>query len=337
MGYSEFLFLNYLYFLLRSVVFLPLRDQGDRHRSPVWITVIIGVLNVAVFGVLFLAPPTDDPEALEQVFQAITLLTWGSAVLSLILSLGGDKESGTRRSFPWATVTIVLMNVAVHLLVTIAQPSLEPYLLVPADLLRRDGLGALSIITASFLHADWTHLLGNMLLLLFFGRSLEDLLGPLKLGLFYLLCILASGILSVAPQVALPLTQGEVPSLGASGAVAGLLAGYLFLFSDRQVQTMTIVSVPFLARLLLDRALLYPILITVPLVIPIPAWALGVHFMATNILGAYLDQALQEAELGYLLVGVFAHIGGVIAGLAAIFLFLPAGLLHYRSGSESAS
>ncbi len=97
-------------------------------------------------------------------------------------------------------------------------------MLVPADVINGEGLGALSMLTSAFLHTSWSHLIGNMLYLLFFGRKLEDVMGPAKFGLFYLVCVFMSSIGSVLGRVALPLTQGKIPGLGASGAVMGVVS-----------------------------------------------------------------------------------------------------------------
>lgn len=220
------------------------------------------------------------------------------------------------------TVGIVLLNTLIHLFMYHILPLLVGeyvwfdimmrLLLVPADIINGEGLGALSMITAAFLHGSWMHLIGNMLILFFFARKLEDVLGPLKFGVFYLTCAFVSHIGSVAAEMALPTTQGMVPSLGASGAVMGVVAAYLFLYPTQRIRTLPLVGllpIPFLPR--------------------IPAWAFILYTVAHNLVGALLEQEIQA--YGYTtLVGWFAHLGGLIAGLTCLYLYLPAEIIHYR-------
>jgi membrane associated rhomboid family serine protease len=168
------------------------------------------------------------------------------------------------------------------------------------------------MITSAFLHSSWMHLIGNMLILFFFSRKLEDVLGPLKFGLFYLTCVFVSSTGSVVAELALPASQGTIPSLGASGAVMGVVAAYLFLYPTQRIRTLPLIGI-----------------IPIPLLIPMPAWAFILYTVAHDIVGGLLEQELQM--YGYTtLVGWFAHLGGVIAGLTCLYLFLPAEIIHYR-------
>jgi membrane associated rhomboid family serine protease len=189
-------------------------------------------------------------------------------------------------------------------------------LIVPAVVLEGGGLGALSMISASFLHADVLHLVGNMLLLFFFGRKVEDVLGPAKFALFYLACVFVSSIGSVVGRAALPLS-GELPSLGASGAVMGVMAGYLFLYHEQRIRTwitLTVLPIPFTLR--------------------IPVWAFMLYVVSRDILRGLLQQQFGEYGYVYSFVDSFAHLGGVIAGITCIYFFLPRELLHYRYRHE---
>jgi hypothetical protein len=156
------------------------------------------------------------------------------------------------------------------------------------------------------------HLIGNMLILFFFSRKLEDVLGPLKFGLLYLTCVFVSSIGSVVAELALPTTQGTIPSLGASGAVMGVVAAYLFLYPTQRIRTLPLIGI-----------------IPIPFLIPMPAWVFILYTVAHDIVGGLLEQEIQA--YGYTtLVGWFAHLGGVIAGLTCLYLFLPAEIIHYR-------
>ncbi|MBN1979640.1 MAG: rhomboid family intramembrane serine protease [Anaerolineae bacterium] len=252
----------------------------------------------------------------------ILFLFWLLQILSFVFLLPIKDDRGRFRSFPAMTIGIVLLNTLVHVFVYYILPELVDentqldilfqMLLVPIDIVNGEGLGALSMITSAFLHSSWMHLIGNMLILFFFSRKLEDVLGPLKFGLFYLTCVFVSSIGSVVAELALPATQGTIPSLGASGAVMGVVAAYLFLYPTQRIRTLPLIGI-------------FP----VPLLIPMPAWAFILYTVAHDIVGGLLEQELQV--YGYTtLVGWFAHLGGVIAGLTCLYLFLPAEIIHYR-------
>jgi membrane associated rhomboid family serine protease len=168
------------------------------------------------------------------------------------------------------------------------------------------------MVTSAFLHSSWMHLIGNMLIFFFFARKLEDVLGPLKFGVFYLTCVFVSGVGSVVAEATLPTTQGMVPSLGASGAVMGVVAAYLFLYPTQRIRTLPLIGV-----------------IPIPYLPRVPAWVFILYSVAHDIVGALLEQQVQA--YGYTtLVGWFAHLGGVIAGLTCLYLYLPAEIIHYR-------
>ena len=252
----------------------------------------------------------------------IMFLFWLLQILSLVFLLPIKDDRGRFRSFPAMTIGIVLLNTVIHVFAHYILPALFDeniqmdillqMLLVPIDIINGEGLGALSMITSAFLHSSWMHLIGNMLILFFFSRKLEDVLGPLKFGLFYLTCVFVSSTGSVVAELALPASQGTIPSLGASGAVMGVVAAYLFLYPTQRIRTLPLIGI-----------------IPIPLLIPMPAWAFILYTVAHDIVGGLLEQELQM--YGYTtLVGWFAHLGGVIAGLTCLYLFLPAEIIHYR-------
>src|SRR5690606_37790512 len=102
------------------------------------------------------------------------------------------------------------------------------------------GLIYTTLITSMFLHGGWLHLGSNMLYLWVFGDNVEDALGHFRYAIFYLL----AGILAGLAHVALNLTSA-VPSIGASGAIAGVLAGYVVLFPRSSVRTLLVLG-PFI-------------------------------------------------------------------------------------------
>lgn len=227
----------------------------------------------------------------------------------LVFLLPIKDRRGRSRGFPFITVSLVILNTLIHLWVTllisresgsfekVAWELLYPYMEVPRLVIDGEGLGALSVLTSGFLHAGWMHLLGNMFLLWFFGRKVEDATGSLRFALLYLLCIFTSGLLSVTARGSLSATQAAIPGLGASGAIFGIMAAYLFLYSDQRILTL---------------------ILPIPWPFWLPAWVYILHQLLGN---ALLGQLIQEGE-AFATVNVFAHLGGAAGGLLFIYFFL---------------
>ena len=155
----------------------------------------------------------------------------------------------------------------------------------------------LTLLISMFMHGGLAHLGGNMLFLWIFGDNLEDRLGHLRYLLFYLICGVLASLAHVFTTVALADSTSEmlVPSLGASGAISGVMGGYILLYPHNRV-----------------NVLLFRVFTTVP------AWvALGLWFLFQFISGlGMLGGGAQEGGVAYA-----AHIGGFIAGLALVKLF----------------
>lgn len=228
--------------------------------------------------------------------------------LSQIVFLLPIKDRRSRRlGFPWATASLVVLNSLIHLWVTwlisrgsfeeVAWYTLYPYMEVPRLIIDGQGLGALSVLTSGFLHGGWGHLLGNMFILWFFGRKVEDATGSLRFALLYMLCIYTSAFLSVIVRGTISPTQAAIPALGASGAIFGIMAAYLFLYSDQRILTL---------------------ILPIPWPFWIPAWVYIVHQLLGN---ALLGEFIQESG-AIATVNVFAHLGGAAGGLLFIYFFL---------------
>ncbi len=175
-------------------------------------------------------------------------------------------------------------------------PFLERYALIPARFLG----GALSFreiltpVTAMFLHGGWMHVLGNMLYLYIFGDNVEDTLGHGRFLLFYLAC----GVASFAVQTGFqPISS--VPNLGASGAIAGVLGAYIFLFPRARVVTLLPLFVFFT-------------FVEIPAVVFLGIWFLIQFLSGTASLG-------RAADTGG--VAWWAHVGGFLAGVVFLKLF----------------
>jgi membrane associated rhomboid family serine protease len=160
----------------------------------------------------------------------------------------------------------------------------------------------LTLITSMFMHGGIAHIFGNMLYLWIFGDNLEDAMGHLRYLIFYLVC----GVLASLSHVfATTMFGGNpyLPSLGASGAISGVLAGYLVLFPSRRV-----------------RILMFRTIQEVPAI-----WAIGIWFVFQLISGiGVLGSGSQAGGVAYA-----AHIGGFIAGLVLV-KFFAAGRPRYQ-------
>ncbi|HMD47884.1 MAG TPA: rhomboid family intramembrane serine protease [Bryobacteraceae bacterium] len=146
--------------------------------------------------------------------------------------------------------------------------------------------------TSMFLHAGWMHVLGNMWFLYIFGDNVEDYLGPFKYLIFYLM----SGLIAMVTQVAI-YPHSNVPTVGASGAIAGVLGAYFILYPRARVLTWFFVFVMYL-----------------------PAWVvLGEWFVVQFFSGAATLAQAAGRDMGG--VAVWAHVGGFISGVVMIKLF----------------
>ncbi len=148
-----------------------------------------------------------------------------------------------------------------------------------------------TMFTSMFLHGGWMHLIGNMLYLWVFGNNVEDAMGHVKFVIFYLLC----GIAAVYAQ-ALPAPQSQIPMVGASGAISGVLGAYLLLHPHARV--LVVIPLGFILHTVRLKA----------------GWVLGLWFAMQ-----LLSQLFSSGEGGG--VAFRAHIGGFIAGMVLIPFF----------------
>lgn len=168
--------------------------------------------------------------------------------------------------------------------------------MVPASILRAHipGTGGYSTLVSSmFLHGGWLHLIGNMLYLWIFGNNIEDSMGHLRFVIFYIVTGLVAGGTHLVLN---PIST--VPTIGASGAVSGVLGAYLILFPHARVQTL--VTLGWFIR-----------------IVYLPAWLLLIFWIGLQI----LNQALAPMDPGAGGVAYAAHIGGFAAGVVLIPLF----------------
>lgn len=208
-----------------------------------------------------------------------------------------DDNPTKRRAV--VTYSIIAMNVAVFLyevLLSTQDALLEfiaEFALLPVNIVH--GAALYTLVTSMFLHGGFMHVFGNMLYLYIFGDNIEDIMGRKRFILFYLLCGLAA---SAAQIIVHPLSN--VPNLGASGAVAGVLGAYLVVFPGARVNCILILG--FFIKW-----------ITLPAVVVLGFWFVIQFFSGVTSL-PYVTQNVGG-------VAYFAHIGGFVAGVVLIKLF----------------
>jgi membrane associated rhomboid family serine protease len=213
---------------------------------------------------------------------------------------------------PVVTYVLIGINVAVWLLEVAVLMTGGPYQLgllvsewgVVPDKLLGPGrtLDWLTPLTSMFMHGGWFHVIGNMWFLWVFGDNVEEALGHVRYVVFYLAC----GLAAVVAQVAID-PASTVPMVGASGAIAGVLAAYVVLYPKARVLTLV------------------PIFIFIQFV-ELPAFLFIFVWFGMQLLSGYAS--LGEMSQGG--TAFFAHIGGFITGLALVFL-----LRRPRRGARS--
>jgi membrane associated rhomboid family serine protease len=197
------------------------------------------------------------------------------------------------RTFPFFTISFIVLN-SIAFLYEQSLPSraleafIHMYGVVPV---RLDGL---TIFTSMFLHAGWGHFLGNMLFLWIFGDNVEDRLGHVRFVAFYLLC----GVAAVFAHVYMnPLSK--IPTIGASGAIAGVLGGYFVLYPQSRVLA------------LIPLIIIWEI-VEVPAILFLGIWFL-LQFYEAGV--ATMRSGVQGGGIAF-----WAHIAGFVAGMAGVLV-----------------
>lgn len=218
-----------------------------------------------------------------------------------------DIEQNRYASFPIMTLLLIMVNIIVFsyeaMVFSDVSESyyawLQMYGTVPALILSREGGGAISAITHMFLHGDIFHLGGNMLGLWVFGRRVEDVCGPIRFLMFYLVAGIFADIVST-----LVLINSPIPGIGASGAIYGVMSAYLILFPKGRIRTLVW-------------------FFYVPLFPKVRAYWIILYFLIFQI-GPAAMTLLAGAQFR---TGHWAHLGGFFGGLF-VFLFLRAEAYH---------
>ncbi len=214
------------------------------------------------------------------------------------------RDHNPSHHFPIMTLAIIAANVCVFIYQLLFPGDLEAFFytygLVPCAVTGQcyalpDALPPwMTFFTAMFMHGGWLHIISNMLYLWIFGNNIEDITGSLGFLIFYIVC----GLGASAAQIAID-PGSTIVNIGASGAIAGVLGGYLLLFPRAGVDTLVIFG--WFVRL-----------VTLPAILVLGGWFVLQLFSGVASLGA------MSAEGG---VAYFAHLGGFVAGIILIRLF----------------
>jgi membrane associated rhomboid family serine protease len=208
-----------------------------------------------------------------------------------------DDNRG-RRIQPIVTWALIVANVLIYFYQSTLGPQehwrfLSQWAVTPGVVSTGEDLHTL--ITSAFLHGSWFHLGSNMLFLWIFGDNVEDVMGHVKYLLFYLLTAVAAGLAQVMVDM-----NSEIPMVGASGAVSGLLAAYIVMFPHGKIRTLII----------------FGIFITMTM---IPAWIMIGYWIFLQVISGLGSLSTIGDQGGG--VAFFAHIGGFVAGLVLVWFF----------------
>jgi membrane associated rhomboid family serine protease len=206
------------------------------------------------------------------------------------------KDSQPSYSTPFVTISLIAVNVLVFLF----QFTLDPFSLnnlISVYGLVPSRLHPAALVTSMFLHGGWLHLIGNMWFLWIFGDNVEELLGHAKYLLFYLLCGLAAGLVHITFNL-----DSRLPTIGASGAIAGVMGAYLLKFPRARV--VTLVPVFFFLTTM-----------------EIPASVILVYWFVIQFFSGVWSIGYSQLSQGG--VAWFAHVGGFLAGMLLIVALRP--------------
>jgi membrane associated rhomboid family serine protease len=209
----------------------------------------------------------------------------------MAIPIGDDNQA--RRTIPVVTGLLIAANFVVFSLELVyGNPFIERWSFISSRFLADPGADWITVFSSMFMHAGWEHILGNMLFLFIFGDNVEDIFGHLKYLGFYLICGLVANFAQMAVDI-----NSTVASLGASGAIAGVLAAYVFMFPTSRV------------RVLMGFW-----------VIPLPAWTFIGFWIVIQIFNQV--GSISDVSGG---VAYMAHIGGFFSGLILTPLFRSLG------------
>jgi len=217
------------------------------------------------------------------------------------------RDTVRSRSFPFVTYGLIAVNIIIFLFEASLGPRsfntlLDIFGLVPARISTVHLLSFITPLTSVFLHGSWFHLISNMWTLFIFGDNVEDRMGPTRFLVFYLIAGVVSGLTHALVSNTIYGTlspQSWIPTVGASGAIAGVLGAYFILYPRARVVTLIPIFI-------------LPWFVEIPAFIYLGLWLLSQVSSGLLSLGAY-------GAFGG--IAWFAHIGGFLVGLLLVRIF----------------
>lgn len=212
------------------------------------------------------------------------------------------KDENPTRTLSFVTIIIIIINILVFIyelkLGSALEDKIIQFAVIPSDIVHlKSPAVLLTLITSLFFHAGFAHLIGNMLYLWVFGNNIEDRLGHTRFIFFYLFC----GIVATFGQILADLNS-ELPLLGASGAISGILGAYLVLYPRAKI--LVLVPLFYLWRIIKVPAMLF----------------LGFWIIFQFFYGATSFALMNQSHQGG--IAWFAHIAGFFAGILFLSLLL---------------
>ena len=210
--------------------------------------------------------------------------------MGTVIPLGDATRRPLNRSV--ATALIILVNALVFLLeLRGGEPFVMRWSVIPADIVA--GHHWINVLTAMFMHASWSHIIGNMVFLWAFGREIEDAMGPGRYLAFYLV----GGVVAMLAQLGVS-PGSTVPNLGASGAIAAVMGAFLVTYPRDKIRSILVIFI-FVRVTVIPAALL-----------------IGVWFVIQLVSLGAVATTVQTGGVAYV-----AHIGGMIFGALTARLF----------------
>ena len=206
------------------------------------------------------------------------------------------RDTQPSYSKPLVTMAIIAVNVLAFLFEISLDPDLRENLIYAFGIVP-DRFHYIDLMTSMFLHGGWMHLIGNMWFLWIYGDNVEDILGSAQYLLFYLACGVAAALLHVALN-----GDSRVPTIGASGAIAGVMGAYLVKFPRSRIITLIFLFV-FVTT------------------VEIPAYVILLYWFVIQIFSGVGSVGYSQISQGG--VAWFAHVGGFVTGIILVMLMRP--------------
>ena len=203
------------------------------------------------------------------------------------------RDSLPSRTAPIVTILIIAINVAIFLHEWTMDPFTRNHFVAQYALIPR-RFQAIDLFSSMFLHGGWLHLIGNMWFLWIYGDNVEDILGRFKYLLFYIGCGVAAALVHLFFNI-----DSRIPTVGASGAIAGVMGAYLLKFPHSRIVTLIPIFIFFTT-------------------VEIPAWIMLAYWFIIQLfsgVGEFTRAGVNEGGIAW-----FAHVGGFVAGMVLVKL-----------------